>query len=155
MYVEHSVRIEHPVEAVTAVLAAGPDEWFARLDDAGEATVGPQVAGLSLRKKVAVVVGEPVTTGDRTMIPVTWKATYIEKLFPLMEGKVALAPIGPRTTKLTVCGMYEPPLGPIGKQLDAAFMHTVAEGTVKDLAESIARQLRTAISARAGAHRSV
>ncbi|HXN77726.1 MAG TPA: hypothetical protein VN965_03005, partial [Candidatus Dormibacteraeota bacterium] len=54
-----------------------------------------------------------------------------------------------RTTKLTVGGMYEPPLGPLGRQLDNAFMHTVAEATVGDLALSIAERLDAAVSARA------
>lgn len=146
MFVEQSVHIDHPVEAVTAILAAGPREWFARLDDLGRSAVGPHVAGIVLRKKVAVEVGLPVTTGDRTEIPVTWKAIFIEKLFPVMVGKVELAPVDARTTKLTVCGMYEPPLGPLGRQLDNAFMHTVAEATVSDLVQSIAERLDAAVS---------
>lgn len=149
MFVQQSVQIDHPVQAVTAVLAAGPAEWFARLDDLGRTSVGPQVAGIVLRKKVAVEVGLPVTTGDWTAIPVTWRATFIEKLFPVMVGHVELAPVDARTTKLTVCGMYEPPLGPLGKQLDDAFMHTVAEATVGDLAHSIAKRLAGAVSTRA------
>jgi hypothetical protein len=149
MFVEQSIQIDHPVEAVTAVLVAGPREWFARLDALGRSAVGPQVAGIVLRKKVAVEVGLPVTRGDWTEIPIKWRATFIEKLFPVMVGKVELAPIDARTTKLTVCGMYEPPLGPLGRQLDNAFMHTVAEATVNDLALSIAERLDAAVSSRA------
>jgi hypothetical protein len=44
-------------------------------------------------------------------------------------------------TRLTVSGMYEPPLGRVGRQLDAAVMHKVAEATVQELAESIAKRL--------------
>ena len=149
MYVEQSLHIDHPVDEVTAVLAAGPREWFARLDALGRSAIGPQVAGIVLRKKVAVEVGQPVTTGDWTEVPITWKATFIEKLFPVMVGKVELSPVDARTTKLTVGGMYEPPLGPLGRQLDNAFMHTVAEATVGDLALSIAERLDAAVSARA------
>jgi len=150
MFVERSIHIGHRVEAVTAVLIAGPREWFAHLDDSGEASVGPQVAGIGIRKKVAVEVGLPVTTGDWTEIPVTWKATFIEKLFPVMTGKVELGPVDARTTKLTVCGMYEPPFGTLGKQVDDAFMHTVAEATVADLAKSIARRIDAAVLSGAG-----
>jgi len=67
-------------------------------------------------------------------------------LFPVMVGKVELAPVDARTTKLTVCGMYEPPLGPLGRQLDNAFMHTVAEATISDLVQSIAERLDAAVS---------
>jgi hypothetical protein len=149
MFVEQSVQIDHPVESVTAVLAAGPREWFARLDDLGRSAVGPQVAGIVLRKKVAVEVGLPVTTGDWTVIPIKWKATFIEKLFPVMVGEVELAPVDSRTTKVTVCGSYEPPFGPLGRQVDNAFMHTVADATVGDLARSIAERLDVAVLARA------
>ena len=54
MFVERSVQIDHPVQAVAAVLAAGPREWFARLDDLGRSAIGPQVAGIVVREKVAV-----------------------------------------------------------------------------------------------------
>jgi hypothetical protein len=141
------MHIDHPVGAVTAVLAAGPREWFAPLDGAGEAALGPHIAGIALRKKVAVEIGPPVTTGDWTEIPVTWKATFIEQLFPIMVGKIELAPVDALTTRLTVCGMYEPPFGPLGKQVDDAFMHAVAEATVADLTLSIARRIDAAVLA--------
>ena len=148
MFVQHSVHIDSPLEAVTAVLVAGPGEWFPNRDDSGESDVSPQVGGISVRNKVAVDVGPPVTTGDWTEIPVTWKATFIENLFPVMTGKVELSPVDARTTKLTVCGMYEPPFGPLGKPVDDAFIHAVAEATVVDLAHSIARRI-AAVLARA------
>lgn len=121
----------------------------------GRSAVGPQVAGIVLRKKVSVEVGLPVTTGDWTEVPITWKATFIEKLFPVMVGKVELAPVDARTTRLTICGMYEAPLGPLGRQIDNAFMHTVAEATVSDLAMSIAERLDAAVLSRARKRRPV
>jgi hypothetical protein len=66
-----------------------------------------------------------------------------------MVGEVELAPVDARTTKVTVCGSYEPPFGPLGRQVDNAFMHTVAEATVGDLALSIAEKLDAAVSSRA------
>jgi hypothetical protein len=149
MFVQRSIHIDHPVGAVMAVITASPREWFASLDDSGVAAIGPHVAGIGLRKKVAVEVGAPMTIGDWTEIHVTWKATFIEKLFPVMVGKVELAPVDAVTTKLTVCGMYEPPFGPLGKQVDDAFMHTVAEATVADLAQTIANRIDAAVAARA------
>jgi hypothetical protein len=50
-----------------------------------------------------------------------------------------------RITRLTVSGMYEAPLGRVGKELDDALMHRVAEATVKELAESIAKQLESSL----------
>jgi hypothetical protein len=58
-----------------------------------------------------------------------------------MEGKVSLSPAGQDSTKLAVSGVYEPPLGRLGEDLNEALMHGVAERTVRELAESIARRL--------------
>jgi hypothetical protein len=146
MFVQHSVHIGRPIEAVRASFVAGPREWFPRFDGGSHAEVGPQVAGLGLRKKVAIEVGEPVTVGDLTEVPVTWQATFVQHLFPVMTGKVELAPVDPRITRLTVCGMYEAPLGRLGKQLDEALMHRTAQATVKELAESIAKRLEIGLS---------
>lgn len=148
MFVEHSIHICQPIEKVSAVVALGTREWFPGLDDSGQAEVGPQIAGVGIRTKVAVEVGQPVTLGDWIQIPITWKATFVERLFPVMTGKVEFAPLDARTTRLSVCGMYEPPLGPLGRQIDNAVMHTVAEATVKDLAESLARRFEAVVDSR-------
>jgi hypothetical protein len=42
--------------------------------------------------------------------------------------------------------MYQPPLGGLGKELDDALMHKVAEATVRELAESIAKRLEAIAS---------
>jgi len=144
VFVQHSVHIESPIEVVSSVFAKGPRKWFPRLESASHAAVGPTVAGVGIQKKVAIEVGEPLTTGSWTEVPITWRATFIKELFPVMTGKVELAPVDPRVTRLTVCGMYQPPLGRIGKHLDDALMHRVAEATVRELAESIAKRLEAA-----------
>ena len=146
MFVQHSVHIGRPIEAARAALAAGPAEWFPRFGDGSHAEVGPQVAGLWLRKKVDIEVGEPETVGDWTEVPVTWKATFVQDFFPVMTGKVELEAVDPRITRLTVSGMYEAPLGRLGKHLDDALMHRAAEATVKELAESIAKRLEIGLS---------
>lgn len=46
---------------------------------------------------------------------------------------------------MTVSGMFQPPLGKLGEQLHASVMHSVAEGTVKELAESIAKRIEETI----------
>jgi hypothetical protein len=149
VFVEHSVHLDHPIAAARAILVADPSEWFDGLDDWGEVGIGPHVVGVWIRKKVAVEVGLPVTSGDWTEVPITWRATFIEQLFPVMVGKVGLAPVDARTTRLTVCGMYDTPLGRLGKQLDDALLHTVAQATVRDLAEMIGRTINAAASSRA------
>jgi hypothetical protein len=140
VFVQHSVHIERPIDVVTAAFVTEPRRWLPNLDGGGTA-VGPRVAGVKIRKKVVIEVGEPLATGSWTQVPITWSATYIKRLFPVMTGKVELAPVDADVTRLTVCGMYQPPLGSLGKHFDDALMHRVADATVKELAESIAERL--------------
>jgi hypothetical protein len=141
MFVQHSVHIDRPIDVVSSALARGPREWLPRLEGPDHAAVGPRVAGVGILKKVAVQVGIPVTAGTWAEVSITWQATYIQKLFPVMTGKVELAPVDGHVTRLTVCGMYQPPLGALGKKIDDVLMHRVADATVKELAESIAKRL--------------
>lgn len=158
MFVQHSVHVSHPVAVCTVILANGPRKWFPQLSDQKFSAVGPRIAGVPVRKKVVVEVGAPVSVGQWTEIPVTWRATFPQKLFPVLVGKVELAPIDPRVTRLTVSGVYQPPLGKIGEQLNEVLLHGVAEETIKDLAESISHRvdseaLRAEKSLREGAVR--
>jgi hypothetical protein len=150
MFVRHSVHIDHPVAACTEALMTGPRKWFPRLSGKNVGSVGVHIAGVPVRKRVAVIVGEPVRTATWTVIPLDWKATFPgTRLFPSMTGRIELAPVDKNVSRLTVSGMYEPPLGKLGKQLDETLMQGIADATVKELAESIAKRIDAAVSAQA------
>ncbi|HET7421858.1 MAG TPA: hypothetical protein VFL27_15870 [Candidatus Dormibacteraeota bacterium] len=134
MHVQHSVHIGRPVQEVSSTLLASPSRFVPR-------SVGLHVAGIPLRKRVQLLIGEPERTSTWAAIPIWWQPTFGRKLLPVMNGKMELFPVTQDETRLTVSGMYEPPLGKLGEQLDRALMHNVAEGTVKELAETIAKRL--------------
>jgi hypothetical protein len=146
MFVRHSVHVNSPFEVCSAALARDPKRWFPRLGDQALYAVGPRIAGIPIKKRVHLEAGEPVKLGDWMEVPVTWRATYITGLFPVMDGKVELVPVDPDVTRLSVCGMYEPPLGGFGKHVDNALLHRVAEATVRELANAIAKQLESGVS---------
>jgi hypothetical protein len=141
--VHHSVQIDRPIRTVSLVLANGFREWFSDLEDTSPATVGP--SGIEIRKKVSVEFGEPVADGTWTDVPISWKATSVHQLLPLMTGKIELRPVDNHATRLTVCGVYEPLVGSLGEHVDDAFMLQVAEATVRDLAVQIAKRLETQV----------
>jgi hypothetical protein len=149
MFIRHSVHIEHPVAACTEALMGGPRKWFPRLSGTNVGSVGVHIGGVPVRKRVVVTLGEPVKTATWTVIPLDWKATFPEQLFPKMTGRIELAPVDKTVSRLTVSGMYEPPLGRLGQQLNETVMQGVADATVKELAESIARRIDAAVSAQA------
>jgi len=134
VHVEHSVHIRKPIQQVSDSLLESPAKWFPK-------SVGVHVAGIPVRKRVNVQFGEPVKLSTWAVVPISWQPTFGRKLLPAMNGKVDVAPAGKDETRLTVSGMYEPPLGKLGEQLDEALMHRVAEGTVRELAEQIASKL--------------
>lgn len=144
MYVQHSVHIDQSVDQCAAALERGPRTWFPRLQADNASAVGLRVAGVSVRKRVIVELGEPETKGEWTNVPISWKATFPEQLFPVLVGRVELVPVEKKVTRLTVSGMYEPPLGRLGALIDDAVMHSVAEATVREVTESIALQFATA-----------
>lgn len=140
MHVQHSVHIQRPVKQVSDALLTAPSRWFPK-------SVGVHVAGIPVRKKVTVEFGEAVKTTTWAVIPISWKPTFGRKILPVMNGKVDVSPVSTDETRLTVSGMYEPPLGRLGEQLDEVLMHNVAEGTVKELAELIAQRLQESVKA--------
>jgi hypothetical protein len=144
MFITHTVHIPHPIEDCVSALARGPRSWFPSLEDDGSSLVGIKVAGVPVKKRVGVVVGNVIKDGSWAQVSITWKATAGESLFPIFDGKLQLAPVDSKATRLTLSGMYAPPLGRIGLELDDAVMHRVADATVKDLARSISRQLNRA-----------
>lgn len=146
MYITNTVHIPHPIQDCVAALASGPRTWFPGLKDDSSSRVGVKVAGIPLRKRVAVELGSVMKDGSWVEVPITWKATAATPFFPIFNGKVVLAPVEPAVTRLTVSGMYKPPLGRLGLELDDALLHNMAEATIKDLAESISRQLEKATS---------
>ena len=133
VHVACTVQVKRPFDDLSGTLESA-SAWMPR-------SVGIRVAGVPVRKRVSMQVGDAVRTSTWAAVSVSWTATFPERLFPKMDGKVALSPAGRSVTKLAVSGMYEPPFGRVGEDLNAALLHSLAELTVKQLAESIAVRL--------------
>jgi len=151
MFIRHSVHIDHPIGECTDALMSGASTWFPDLTDTNVGSVGAHIAGVQVRKRVVVTIGNPVNTATWTVIPLDWKATFPEHLFPTMTGRIELAPVDKDLSRLMVSGMYEPPLGKLGKELNKTLMQGVADSTIKELAQAIANRIRLAVWSRATA----
>jgi hypothetical protein len=139
--VQHSVHINRPIEAVSSSLANAPSGWLTNLVGPSPGVASGAIAGVGLRTKVSIELGDPVTSGMWTDIPIAWQASYIRRMFPLMKGKIEIAPNEGRSTTLTVYGSYDPPPETVGAHLGTDLIRQVAESTVAELAESIAKRL--------------
>jgi hypothetical protein len=143
--IQNSAHIDRPIEAVSSALATAPPGWLPSLvgpDAGGEFET---TAGMGQRTKVTIELGDPVTSGVWTEIPITWQATYFSRPFPLMSGKIEVAPNEGRSTTLTVYGSYDAPPERAGEHLSEDVIRRVARAMVKQVAESIARRLESAV----------
>lgn len=149
MFIRHNVHVEQPVEVCRRELLEPPERWVpdpiagqpgARrfLVKVGLASLPPRIG-----KQVELTVGPPEVAGQWVTVPVAWHATGPSGLFPVLEGKLTVQPIGPRSSMLSVSGWYEPPLGALGRGVDHALLHSVAEATVGDFVERVAARLST------------
>jgi hypothetical protein len=143
--IQHSVHIDRPIEAVSLALATAPPGWLPSLVGPGAGVDVDAMAGMGLRTKVTIELGEPVTRGVWTEIPITWQAAYFSRPFPLMSGKIEVAPNEGRSTTLTVYGSYDSPPERVGEHLSQDLIRRVAKATVKEVAESIGRRLESAV----------
>lgn len=98
----------------------------------------------AVAKTVRLEVGEPVGEEETMLLPIVWEATGTPGLFPRMDAEVVLAALGPVLTQLSLRGSYRPPLGPIGRVLDRALLHRVAEASVKGFVDRVARTIEGA-----------
>jgi hypothetical protein len=113
------------------------------------ANVRAEVAGVELGVDVRVLacrIARDAET-DSNALPIAriqlwWEAVRTPGLFPTMLAEVSAQPVSPDTTRLEIEGTYWPPFGPLGKAIDAAVGHRVAEAAVHRLLTDIAVQLR-------------
>ena len=103
------------------------------------ARVGPlgEVPGVS--KLVQVQVLDVVTRGESAVLALRWHATGPGgRLFPALDADIWLTPAGEHSARLSLAGVYRPPLGALGAGLDRAVLHQVADATVQSLLARVA-----------------
>ena len=143
----------HPRAALEKALLSAPESLIPSIasfaDDRGQhllAEVGFPVDGHRVSKNVEIEVGRPIASGGKTWIPIAWRATGPSNLFPVLDAELEFAPLGTQLTQLSLSGRYQPPLGLIGRTIDKALLSRVAEATIKDFVDRLARALEAAVS---------
>ena len=148
MLLHDYVFVSLPAEAVCARIRADHGAWLSGLAagaaDEGETLrvrVGPIGALPMLGKTVTLRAEQPIERGDLTVIPLTWRATGAQGLFPVLDADLEVAPLSPDVTQLTLRGTYRPPLGEFGQRIDRLLMHRIAEATVRSFMRGLAESL--------------
>jgi hypothetical protein len=144
--------IELPLDAaeIEAVLAHEPETLLQPIarnaTQRGDRLLADVGFGDTLRveRAVAIELRPAVRTSSKTIIPFSWRATgSTAGLFPTMEGDLEVASLDAALTQLAISARYAPPLGVVGRMLDRAVLHRVAEATVKDFLDHLGGILLT------------
>jgi hypothetical protein len=139
---------------VVKVLQAATQSASARAHDVAVA-LRVDLAGVEVSKDVTVTAKtrKESTRGVRkvptTCIDLEWKATRTPRLFPVMHGELLIYPLTATETQLEFDGRYAPPLGPLGRAVNALLGHRIAEASVHRFLTDLAAYLRIATSTRA------
>lgn len=150
MFIRYFLDLPMPFEALEAALLTEPETWLPGLardaESRGEnllAEVGFAVDDAHrLDKRVEIGFGEPYRVSMKTILPMTWRATGVEALFPSLDADVEVAALGPNRTQLSISARYKPPMGVLGRALDRALLHRVAEATAKDFLDRVGEAIR-------------
>jgi hypothetical protein len=103
------------------------------------AKVGPWEEGFA--KEVSLELGVAEIHMFGLVYPLHWEAVGAGILFPELKADLMLAHVGAETTRLTVQGTYQPPLGVVGKVADRAVLGRYADATVRNWLDSLAEAL--------------
>ncbi|HXF37258.1 MAG TPA: hypothetical protein VNO17_08775 [Actinomycetota bacterium] len=149
MFVRYFSEIPLPLERVEAALLEDPHAWLPgvaqRAEDRSRRLLAEVGFGEAFRidKQVEISLGEVLRRNGTTLLPMSWKVTGAESLFPKLEADIEVAALGPGRTQLAMSARYTPPLGALGRAIDRALLHRVAEATIKDFLDRAAESLVT------------
>lgn len=148
MFARYFIELPVPTEVVERMLVEGGGTWLPGLADHadrhGETLMADVGFGDELRVKhrVEVELGEPIRMATKVVLPLRWNAAGVApRIFPSMEADLEIAPLGPTTTQVAMSARYTPPMGGLGRVIDRAVLHRVAEATLKDFMDHLQRTL--------------
>lgn len=97
-------------------------------------------------KEVEILLGPPMGRSGSVIIPMDWKATGAGALFPKMSADLVLQAVGPGLVSVIFRGSYEPPLKGLGRLLDRAVLHRLAEASAKAFLDQLCTAVEDAIA---------
>jgi hypothetical protein len=143
MFARYFVELPIASERVEAALTRSPDAWLPGLakeaNHRGDVLLAEVGFGddVRIQRRVAIELGKPVTMPTKTVVPLRWQAAGAAGLFPALDADLEIAPLGPHRTQLAMSARYTPPLGALGRAIDRALLHRVAEATLKDFLDRV------------------
>ena len=147
MFARYYVELPIAADDVERALTRSPSTWLPgianRASDRGERLLAEVGFGeeVRLEKEVEIRFGKPIRTPTKTILPIHWSAAGPRSLFPELDADLEVAPLGVTQTQLSMSARYVPPLGAVGRAIDRAVLHRVAEATLKDFLDHVSEAL--------------
>ncbi len=150
VFLRDFVDVDQPRQLVSERLSTG-QSWFGRLASAaGDDTESHLVrlgltalGGLDLvTREVRVRMGTPTSLEEGVVVPLRWEDGRRPNLFPVLDGNLEVASVGPNQSRLILDATYRPPFDGVGRALDRALLHRVAESTVRSFLRKVAETLQ-------------
>ena len=147
--------VNHPYEQVRGALSKDAPAVFQSATKAAASRAQSiaselriDIGGIGIEADIRVSVknveveAREAMLGPATRLQLEWEAARMPRLFPLMKANLSIYPITATETQLDFKGFYEPPLGPLGKALNAMVGHRIAEVSVHRFLSDVAEYLR-------------
>jgi hypothetical protein len=149
MFIRYFLDLPVPFEGVEARLLAAPEVWVPALareaEHGGEhllVEVGFPVDDHRVGKEVQIELGTPFRIRSKTILPLTWTATGPGRPFPSLEADLEIAALGRNRTQLSISvARSRLPFSAVGRALDRALLHPVAEATLNDFLDRVGEAL--------------
>jgi hypothetical protein len=150
-FIDDFIDVTSPFEKLRERFS-GDGQWLAPLATAAaqdgdkfQMRVGPTWASGFVTREVNVTLWPTRERGFALARSLTWIPSDWQFLFPLLEGDLELAPLGPDQCRISLAATYTPALGRFGAQVDRALLHRVAASTVRSFLTQMAAKLQTNI----------
>ncbi len=148
VFIRDFVDVALPEELVSERLSEGQG-WLANLANAaGDDTesqlvrLGPSSLGHLVARDVRVRLGRATCGEAGVVVPLRWEDARWPGLFPLLDGNLEVAPLGPEHSRVVLYASYRPPFDAMGRVLDQAIFHRVAESTIRSFLQKVAGALQ-------------
>ncbi|MDA8309038.1 MAG: hypothetical protein M0Z46_00170 [Actinomycetota bacterium] len=148
VFIQDFVDVDEPEHLVSERLTEG-QAWLARLagaagDEAEHQLVrlGPSSLGELITREIRVRLGPASTLDDGIVVPLRWEDARRPTLFPVLDGNLQVAPLGDGCSRLVLYASYRPPFDGLGRALDQALLHRVAESTIRSFLRKVAETLQ-------------
>lgn len=136
--------LEGPYDSAEATLRKGPKAWLPGFEAVGDRVTGEltyRQAGRRVSRRIEITVGPVQRFAYGVTVRLEWQAADHARLYPTLDGHLRLERGQPSGAVLRLAARYRPPGGRVGATADRTVLHRVAEASVTDFLERIAKNL--------------